>query len=271
NPPVNGGFDVYELFGEARVPLVSDMPFAKNISLELGYRFSDYSSVGNTNTYKVAGDWEVVDGVRFRAGYNRAVRAPNVIELFAPQNVVLDGTADPCAGLTAANPLVATCASLFHLTTAQVLAIEKNPANQYNGQTGGNPNLKPETSDTYTAGLVWQPTFAPGLNLSADYFDIRVNSFIGRIGANLILNQCIASASATSAFCTLIHRDANGSLFLSPQGFVQDTTLNTGSLKTTGVDFNAAYRTDLSALGLGDNGSLSASLIGTWLDSLQIQ
>ena len=190
-PPVNGSFDVYELFGEARVPLVSDQPWAKDLSLELGYRFSDYSSVGDTNTYKVAADWEVIDGLRFRGGYNRAVRAPNINELFAPQNVVLDGNQDPCAGLTAANPLVATCASVFHLSTAQVLAIEKNPANQYNGQTGGNPNLKPEISDTYTAGVVWQPSFAPGLNLSADYFDIKVDQFISGIGATLILTNCI--------------------------------------------------------------------------------
>ncbi|HLZ76814.1 TonB-dependent receptor domain-containing protein [Phenylobacterium sp.] len=269
-PPVNGGFDVYELFGEARIPLISDMPFAKSVSAELGYRFSDYSSIGDTNTYKVSGDWEIIDGLRVRGGYNRAVRAPSVIDLFAPQNVVLDGTTDPCAGLTAANPLVATCASVFHLTTAQVLAIEKNPANQYNGQVGGNPNLKPETADTYTGGIVWQPSFAPGLNLSVDYFNIKVNSFIGTVGENLILNQCITGAN--SSFCSLIHREpGNNSLFLDPTGFVQDTTLNTGSLKTTGVDFNASYRTDLSAIGLGDNGSLNVTMVGTWLDSLITQ
>jgi outer membrane receptor protein involved in Fe transport len=268
-PPVSGSFDVYELFGEARVPLINDMPFAKDVSLELGYRFSDYSSVGNTNTYKVAGEWEVIDGLRFRAGYNRAVRAPNINELFAPQNVVLDGNQDPCAGLTAGNPLVATCASIFHLTTAQVLAIEPNPAHQYNGQTGGNPNLKPETSDTYTAGVVFQPKFIPGLNVSFDYFNINVDQFIAGLGSNLILNQCVSTQNPF--YCNLVHRDANGSLFLSPSGFVQDTTLNTGSLKTTGVDVNVAYRTDLSNLGLGDNGSISASMVGTWLDSLVTQ
>ena len=124
-PPVNGGFDVYELFGEARVPLVGDMPLAKDISLELGYRFSNYSSIGDTNTYKLAGEWEVIEGLRLRAGYNRAIRAPNINELFAPQNVVLDGNADPCAGLAAnagANAAkIANCATLFHLTTAQAL------------------------------------------------------------------------------------------------------------------------------------------------------
>jgi iron complex outermembrane receptor protein len=269
-PPVQGSFDVYELFGEARVPLVSDMPFAKYLGLELGYRFSNYSSVGDTNTYKVAGEWEVIDGLRLRGGYNRAVRAPNINELFAPQNVVLDGNQDPCAGLTAANPLVATCASVFHLTTGQVLAIEKNPANQYNGQTGGNPNLKPEISDTYTAGVVWQPSFVPGLTASVDYFNIKVDQFIAGLGANLIINNCVTTQNPF--FCNLVHRDpTNGSLFLSTAGFVQDTTLNTGSLSTKGVDVNVAYRTDLSALGLGDNGSLSASLIGTFLDSLITQ
>jgi iron complex outermembrane receptor protein len=270
SPPVNGGFDVYELFGEARVPLINDMPFAKEVSLELGYRFSNYSSVGDTNTYKVAGDWEVIDGLRFRAGYNRAVRAPNVIELFSPQNVGLDGTQDPCAGLTAANPLVATCASVFHLTPAQVLAIEKNPANQYNGQFGGNPNLRPEISDTYTAGVVWRPSFAPGLNVSVDYFNIKVDQFIAGLGANLIINQCVTTQNPF--FCGLVHRSpGTNSLFLDPTGFIQDTTLNTGSLQTTGVDLNVNYRTDVSALGLGDNGSLSFGLVGTWLDTLKTQ
>jgi iron complex outermembrane receptor protein len=272
-PPTNGSFDVYELFGEARVPLVSDMPFAKYLGLELGYRFSNYSSVGNTNTYKVAGEWEVIDGLRFRAGYNRAVRAPNIAELFNPQNVVLDGNADPCAGLTdiAANAAkIANCATVFHLTKAQVLNIEDNPAHQFNGLTGGNPNLKPEISDTYTAGVVFQPSFVPGLNVSVDYFNIKVNQFISGIGATLILTQCINTNNPF--FCNLVHREpGNNSLFIDNTGFVQDTTLNTGSLQTSGVDLNVAYRTDLSALGLGDNGSLSASLIGTWLNTLQTQ
>ncbi|HEX5262862.1 MAG TPA: TonB-dependent receptor, partial [Phenylobacterium sp.] len=273
NPPVNGGYDVYELFGETRIPIANDMPLAKDVSLELGYRFSDYSSIGDTNTYKVSGEWEVVDGVRLRAGYNRAVRAPNVQELFAPQNVVLDGTQDPCAGLAAnaaANAAkIANCAKVFNLTTAQVLAIEANPANQYNGQIGGNPNLKPEISDTYTAGIVWRPKVVNGFDLSIDYFNISIDLFISRVGANLTVNQCVATDNPT--FCSLVHRDANGSLFLSNQGFVTDTTLNTGSLKTTGVDFNLNYHSDLQSLGLGDNGSISGSFVGTWLDTLVTQ
>nr|MEA2797997.1 iron complex outerrane recepter protein [Phenylobacterium sp.] len=266
-PPVNGGYDVYELYGEARVPLVQDMPFAKDITAELAYRFSDYSNAGVTHTYKVAGDWTIIDGVRIRAGYNRAVRAPNVVELFSPQNVVLDGTVDPCAGLTLAKnaALVARCASLFGLTQTQVLALEPDPANQYNGQTGGNPNLKPEISDTWTAGLVWQPSFLPGANLTVDYFDINVKDYISGIGANVIINGCVDGTNPE--FCALVHRDSVGSI-RSTSGYVIDTTLNTGGLHTSGVDVSASYRTGLDTFGIQNMGSLSANLVGTWLDKL---
>jgi outer membrane receptor protein involved in Fe transport len=269
SPPVNGSFDVYELFGEARVPIVEDMPWAKRLQLELGYRFSDYSTAGTTNTYKIAGDWEIISGLRIRGGYNRAVRAPNVLELFSPRNVVLDGTVDPCAGLTAGNPLVAKCSAAFNLTTAQVLAIERNPAPQYNGLVGGNPNLSPEVSDTYTAGVVYQPDFIPGLNVSVDYFDIKVDKLISGIGADIIINRCVQSLNPF--FCNLVHRDAAGSLWLSPQGFITDTTLNTGGLKTDGVDVNAGYRTDLSTFGLENWGGINASFVGTYLAHRKIE
>ena len=267
SPPVNGSFDVYEGFAEARIPIISDKPFIKSAQIEVAYRYSDYSSAGTTDTYKLAGDWQIVDDLRLRASYQRAVRAPHVLELFSPQNVVLDGTQDPCAGLSAANPLVAKCAGIFKLTTAQVLAIEKNPANQYNGQTGGNPNLAPETSDTFSFGFVATPTFLPGFNLSVDYFDIKVKDYISNIGADVIINRCVQTSDPF--FCSLVNRDAAGSIWLSPQGFVQDTTLNTGALRTKGVDVNASYRTDLDVLGLENMGGLTLSFVGTYLDKLQ--
>jgi iron complex outermembrane recepter protein len=269
NPPVNGGYDVYELFSEARVPLVQDMPFAKDITAELAYRFSDYSNAGVTHTYKIAGDWTIVDGFRLRAGYNRAARAPNVVELFSPQNVVLDGTVDPCAGLTTAAKdatMVARCATVFGLTQQQVLNIEANPAAQYNGMTGGNPNLKPEISDTYTVGLVWQPSFLPGANLTIDYFDITVKNYISNIGANTIINGCVNGTNPD--FCSLVHRDSTGSL-LSTTGYVVDTVLNQGGLHTDGIDVSAGYHTGLDTFGISNMGSVSANLVGTWLDKLE--
>ena len=267
SPPVNGSYDVYEGFAEARVPIISDMAFAKRVQIELAYRYSDYSSVGTTDTYKVAGDWAFDDNIRVRGSYQRAVRAPHVIELFGPQNVVLDGTQDPCAGLTAGNANVARCSQAFGLTTAQVLAIEKNPANQYNGLTGGNPNLDPETSDTISFGVVATPTFLPGFNFSADYFDIKVKDYISGIGADVIITRCLATLDPF--FCGLVKRDAAGSIWLSPQGYVTDTTLNTGALRTKGIDFNASYRTDLDALGLTGMGGINVNFVGTYLDQLK--
>jgi iron complex outermembrane receptor protein len=269
SPPIDKSFDVYELYGEARIPIAQDQPWAKSLQMELAYRYSDYSYGISTNTYKIGGDWAPIDGLRFRASYQRAVRAPNIVELYGPQNVVLDGTTDPCAGLTAGAAAVAQCAKAFNLTTAQVLAIEKNPAPQYNGLTGGNPNLDPELSDTYTVGFVAQPSFAPGLNFSADWFDIKVDKYISGIGADTIIKQCVDTLDPF--FCGLVHRDSQGSLWLSQQGYIVDTTLNTGSLHTTGVDFAANYRTSLDLIGLNDMGSVSFSLASTWLDKLETQ
>lgn len=269
SPAVNGSFDVYELYGEARIPIVEDAPFAKSLGLELGYRFSDYSTVGNTNTYKVGGEWAPVDGYRFRASYQRAVRAPNILELYSPQNVVLDGSTDPCAGLGVGDALVATCAAAFGLTTAQVLAIEENPAGQYNGKTGGNTDLKPETSNTYSVGFVVQPAFIPGFSASVDWFDIKVEDYINTIGADLALSRCLETLD--SYFCNLVHRDADGSLWLSSDGYVEDLTYNTGSLHTRGVDVEANYQTSLDRFTKKDLGSVQVNFVGTWLDVLATQ
>jgi outer membrane receptor protein involved in Fe transport len=189
-----------------------------------------------------------------------------VVELFSPQNVVLDGTVDPCAGLKVGNPLVQRCASLFNLTIAQVLALEPDPANQYNGQTGGNPNLRPETADTYTVGFVWQPSFAPGLNLTLDWFDIKVEDFISNIGANVLINGCVNGTNPD--FCPLVHRDINGTI-RSTQGFVIDTVQNQGGLHTSGIDVSAGYRSGLDTFGLQNAGSVSVNFVGTWLDKLE--
>ncbi len=271
--PIGASFDVYEGYGEARIPLIQDMPFAKQLQLELGYRYSDYSYHVTTDTYKVAGDWTPIDGIRFRASYQRAVRAPNLVELFGPQIHALDGSTDPCAGLanTAANAaLIARCAQVHGYTTAQVLAIEPNVANQYYGLLGGNPNLQPEKSDTFSLGFVYQPTFLPGANFSVDYFDIKVDHYISNIGADVILNKCYLQND--NSYCPLIVRDtATRSLYLNssgPTGHVVDLTQNTGSLKTTGLDFNASYRTDLDKFGLENAGGINFTFVGTYLDKL---
>ena len=269
SPAVNGSFNVAEVFGEARIPLVQDQPLVEDLQMELGYRYSNYSTVGGTDTYKIGFDYSPITDVRFRASYNRAVRAPSILELYSAQSVALDGTTDPCAGLTASSSLVATCAQAFGLTTAQVLAIEPNSAAQYNGLNGGNPDLAPETSDTVSYGVVLRPSFAPGLSLSADYFHIKVEDYISTVGADTILSRCLDTLD--SKYCSLVHRDSEGSLWLSSNGYVTDTTLNTGSLDTSGVDFEVNYSADLETIGLAGWGRGSINFVGTWLDTLKTQ
>jgi len=270
--PVSGSFDVREAFIEARLPIAAHRSFFYELSLGAGYRYSHYQVPGsatvpagnsfNTDTYKFEGAWAPVRDVRFRASYNRAVRAPNVAELFITPGVALDGATDPCAGAAVGglvNGFSAAQCARTGVTAAQFGNIVANPASQYNGILGGNPLLTPEIATTITAGVVVQPSFIPGLALTVDWFDIKVNNFIGRVGADLILQQCLTA----NANCALVRRDAQGSLWRSPNGFVIDTNVNSGSISTRGVDFGFSY-----THGLGSLGSLNINTVGTWLDQL---
>lgn len=268
--PVSGSFNTKEIFAEIGVPLADKMPFADSLSFTGGYRYSDYSLGFKTNTYKMGIEWAPVQDVKVRASYQRAVRAPNILELFSPQSVALDGSTDPCAGAIGANGLVPSGATPAQCAAAGVKPgqygnIAPNPASQYNGLVGGNPNLNPEKSDTYSAGLVIQPRVLPNLTLSIDYFNIKVNDTIGGIGADTIISNCISSGDASSPYCQAIHRDANGSIWKTPQGFISDTNVNFGSLTTRGVDLKANYRQQIPL------GSLTFGLEGTKLMNLGTQ
>jgi len=258
--PINGGFSVRELFTELRMPLAQHIPGFEDLSLEGGYRYSKYSLGFNTNTYKLGLEWAPIRDVRFRGSYQRAVRAPNIGELFSPQSVGLDGSIDPCAG-SHPSASQAACAATG-VRPGQYGNIAANPAPQYNGFLGGNPNLQPETSDTYTVGVVLQPQFVPNLTLSVDYFNIKIEGVISAIGGNTIILNCLSTLQPQ--FCNLIHRDQFGSLWLTPQGFITDTVVNEGELRTKGIDVKGSYRQPLPQLG-----SLLFSLEGTYTQQRQ--
>ncbi len=269
--PTQGAYDLYELFGEARIPLVQDRPFFQDLSAEVGYRWSDYSLGFSTNTYKLAGDWGPTNDFRFRASYNRAVRAPNVVELFSTRNVVLNGSTDLCEGPTP-EWTPEQCARTG-VTAAQYGNIAVNSAGQYNGQTGGNPDLQPETSDTYSAGIVLTPTFIPGFTASVDWYRIKLKDRIGQIGQDVSLERCALTGDAF--FCGLINRaPGTGSLWLSQNGYIVDTTFNTGGLEVEGIDVEANYRFDFGdygfTRGLDRYGGLSFNFQGSWLDKYAI-
>ena len=218
-----------------------------------------------TDTYEAGLEYAPVKDIRFRGTYERAVRAPNILELFSPQNVILGFSNDPCAG-KAPTLTQAQCA-LTGVSAAQYGNIFANPAAQYNVLSGGNPNLAPEIADTYSGGIVWTPSFVPGLSVTVDYFNIFVSGVItGAASPNTVIPEC--ATTGNSYYCGLIHRDSNGSLFETPQGYVTDTNVNAGSLQTSGMDFEGTYRLPLSRFGLENWGSLNFDFNGTYLASL---
>ncbi len=260
----SGDFDVREAFAEVRIPIVEDN-FIYNLSLEAGYRYSDYQ-IGarsvNTDTYKIGIDLSPIRDIRFRAAYNRAVRAPNIQELFAPQRVVLNGNGDPCSG-GAPSASLAACQAMG-VSAAQYGNIQPNPAGQYNGLIGGVATLDPEIADTITIGVVIQPRFIRRLAITVDFFDIEVSDAIQGFGQDAILATC--SQTLDPALCGLVHRDASGSLWRTSDGFVEDLERNIGSFSTRGVDVGASY-----SMELGGMGGLSFNLVGTWLDELVVE
>lgn len=252
-PSLVGGYNIREVFGELSVPLLDDAPAVENLILDLGYRYSDYNTSGGESTYKVALDWSVTSDWKLRASYNRAVRAPNVAELFATQSLGLWQGADPCAGTTP-EYTAAQCANTG-VTADQYGNITANPASQYNGFFGGNPELKPEIADTMSFGVVANPF--EGFNFSVDYWDIQLDEVIGTIGSELTLRQC--AETGLDSFCNNITRaPGTGSLWRGEEGFVTATNINLASRHWRGVDVSSNYETDLG------EGKLTVKLIGTY-------
>jgi outer membrane receptor protein involved in Fe transport len=261
-----GEYDTSEWFFEGRMPLAQDKPGFQDLSIEVGYRYSDYDLGFSTDTWKVGLDWSPVDDVRFRSSLQRAVRAPNIQELFRPQGVQLAGSTDPCAVdnpgselPTDSNP-DATLANCMNtgVTAAQYGLIATNPASQYNGLTGGNPLLNPESADTFSVGLVFTPTFVENLSVTLDYFDIEIEDTIDTVGADLALNTCLTSGDPQ--FCSLVNRaPGSGSLWLGQQGYMIDTNQNIGKVQTSGIDLEVNWGFDLP----GQMGSGAVNFIGT--------
>lgn len=255
------GFRVNEVYGETSIPIVDDAPFAKSLRLEAGIRGSDYSTSGRVSSSKLAFNWAPIEDLHIRASLQHAVRAPNVLELFAPQLTTTFSGVDPCSGAVPIASL-ATCQHMG-VTAAQYGHIVDCPTNLCGAISGGNSALTPESSVTKSFGFIYTPAAVVGLSTSIDIFDIRVKNTISTIGAGVTLNQCVQTLNPF--FCDLIHRDSNGSLFAGNSGIV-DTNLNTGTLRTQGVDVQAGY-----ALGMGGFGHMAFNLVGTYVKKLETE
>ncbi|WP_369059822.1 TonB-dependent receptor [Caulobacter sp. 73W] len=285
-----GSVDTYEAYGEVLVPILKDLPFIAEFNTNLGYRFSDYSSVGAVHTYKADFDWKVIDAVRLRGGYNRAIRAPSVGELFAPVSTgsVAIGTAtattvngDPCdvrssyrlgadgarvRALCLQQGVPTSIIDSYQLGTAQVFAL-----------TGGNPDLQEETADTYSLGAVLRSPFeSPWLSrltASVDWYNIKVKDAVGSLSIANAFQYCFNSGGNNPSFdpnnyyCSLVTRNTASGVPLNP---VQPL-LNLGQFQTTGVDLQVDWSVDFQDAGLGDFGVLSINVALGYLDSFKIQ
>ena len=254
-----GSFYSTEFYGELIVPLVENRPFAHLLQVDGGFRYSDFNTTGGNWTFKGGVQWAPVEDIKFRGAWTRAIRAPNIGELFAPQNTALTNlTTDPCQlALGTANATTAAlCAAQLAAAGAPAGRLGSIPApiaGQINFTGGGNPNLAPETATTWSAGAVFTPTFARGLFISADWYRITVEEAVSSPGVGDVISGCFGQSSPTNAFCQLISRDRlTGGLSGDP-GSVRGLLLlpsNLGFLQREGIDINANYAVDVGQVGL---------------------
>jgi outer membrane receptor protein involved in Fe transport len=258
---------VNEQFIEARFPILQDMPGAHYLAFDAGYRRSDYTTIGVVNTHKFQLQYSPIQDVRIRGSYQKAIRAPSLIELFNPQLVgkIAFGE-DPCAPSETTGELAATFEECARTGVTQEQydnrTIPQGTAQQLSQLQGGNPELTEETADSYTVGITFNPSFLPEFSGSLDYFKIKIEDQVGTIPANLIMENCLNTGDPT--YCTLIVRSPlTGTLdgaTVESGGYIVQTSLNIGEAETSGIDAQAAYR-----LPIGTMGNLVFSLYGTYL------
>ncbi len=264
-----GGFDVNEVFAEIQVPLLSGLTGIESLSLYGAGRLSDYSNIGTVTSYAGSLNWSPIDQVGFRVGYQRAVRAPNVAELFGGQSNGFPGAVDPCNSTfdgTLDARAIELCETVGGGVPAGQVGVFTQANTQIEGLFGGNPDLIEETSDTFTVGLVLQPT--DGLDIQIDYFDIAIDDTISVLGGSVqnVLDLCYLEVQdENSAFCQAISRRPDGNV-----NVVSVQNANIGGLDTSGVDFVINYATDLGFGLFGNASTFALNSRATWLHEFDI-
>ena len=267
-PDTKGKFDVWEVFGELNVPLLSETSFAHYLGLTGAVRYSDYSTVGSVFSWNAGAEWEPVRGLKLRGLYAVANRAPNVSELFSGASETFPGSqiGDPCEGVTATSSgaLDAACRAIpgvaATIAADGTLAYSLADRQGINGFDPGNPNLNEEKARTLTFGAVLTPAAVPGFSLAVDYFRIKVKDAITTLPRDTSIEQCLATGEAQ--YCSNVIRDpANGRILTASAPL-----LNGASFKTSGIDVNLRYS---RPLGLAADDRIDLSLLYTYLISLE--
>lgn len=284
-----GSTEVSELFGEALVPLLRDMPLVRSLDLGLAYRFSDYDSVGGVHSYKGSLEWQVSRVLRLRGGYQRAIRAPSVGDLFAARSgfgasigTTVSGGGDPCDGRSGYRTGAAG-AQVRALCIATGVPAGLVDTLRFGGTAVlayavGNPDLQQEDADTITMGVVLQSPFtAPVLSratVAVDYHRLELKGAIGAVTPAVSLQRCFngdgasnPDYSATNVFCRNIFRDGSGAL-----SFANQPTANLGGYIGSGLDVQIDWRILAEDVGLNPGwGGLSLNAVVSYVDKYKIQ
>lgn len=258
--------DVREAFAELVVPVFADKALAHRLDLELAYRYSDYSTVGSTHAWKAGLIWEPTPGLALRGIRSRSVRTPNFGELYEPvfTNTAAGSIADPCeAGDISKTPTrEANCRALG--VTTPLPDIKTGP----HITTGGNPDLRPETSNSLTFGVVWQPKFLPNFDITVDYWDIKIDGYINQLSYTQILNLCVDLPTIDNQYCRMAARNQTPGVPTVEQGlilpagaplWVKAQQGNISRMQARGIDMGMNY-----AVNVGP-GRLGLKFAGTYL------
>ena len=261
---LEGGYDVLEAYTELVLPLVEARPWIDSLRLELGYRYSDYSKWDDTDTYKVGVSWEPVSSLRFRGSYQRAERIPNVNELFTPKwDGISYDVEDPCAGTSPTRAFEECAAS--GVTLEQYGRIPEPVDDFVRTVGGGNVDLQPEISDTYTVGFIYSPPFLEGVSFGVDWYEIKIDNAIDDVGdAELVLNFCLDWDDPE--ICSMVNREPEGGTLWGENANIDIRLRNLGYLRTRGYDMVL----DVS-LDAGRAGIINLSNILGYVDESKIQ
>ncbi|HEY8327033.1 MAG TPA: TonB-dependent receptor [Rhodanobacter sp.] len=255
--PLNGGFTDKEAYFELFVPVLADLPAIKSLNVTIGSRFSKYNTAGSSWNQKFGVEWRPIDDLLVRGTVAGVFRAPNINELYAGAAGNAPQFSDPCVGLSAAE--LAT-----HAAACQNVPVNypgtglSQTTGVVSGSVSAGVNLKPEHGKSYDYGFVYDPSYAPGLSLSADLWRVTLDDTITAIGVQNVASSCFANN--TSPFCAFIHRQVNGDI-----AFISQPTVNLGKLDTKGVDGSIKYKIPHFDIAGQNWGDLTASLDATYL------
>jgi outer membrane receptor protein involved in Fe transport len=266
--PSGASYDVAEVFTEVSIPIFEDLgPLLQALRMDGAYRYSDWSTIGETSAWSVGLNWVINDSLVLRGSVSQSVRAPNLAELFEPENEASFRPEDPCEAANlpfqTANTVANCQAELAALGLDPNGFVSASPVGRP-GVRGGNPNLSEEVSDTRTIGLVFTPTFLPGLVATVDWWEIDMSDGVLYPSDDEIVERCYDQPSTNNQFCELFTRATDGLVGIIVD--LEQRPVNVSNLYTSGVDFSASYPLELGALG-----TVQLALNGTYLDSLKTQ